>query len=891
MKKLLLVDGNSMLFRAYYATAYGKPMTSRSGIPTNAIYGFALMLQKAIDKVEPDYILVPFDAGKHTFRHDLYPDYKGGRKPAPDDLVAQFTLVRDYLDSFHIKWVEKQDIEADDLIGTMAKSSVECNTFIFSSDHDLLQLVDDHIEVLLMKKGLTELDEVTPSFLKETMGIVPSQIIDLKGLMGDHSDNIPGVSGIGEKTALKLLSEYQTVENVLDHAEEIKGATGKKIAAGKESAILSKTLATIKTDVDLDFTLEDCKFEPDYTTLIKFFNSLDMKSLVKQYEGKIKSTNIIPEKIEDELPTEEIQVVENENEETQREVKNIEFKQITSLREEYMNQECAIFVEEDNGSFMHAVVYGFALAFKDVVFYITLEDAKKDDNLKTFFTQNQNKIIGYDIKRNKHLLKRENIDIHFDEDAMIIASLVDSTLTSTDKIFEHFGISFTKSLEDVFGKTSKPKLPEIDDEINYSCERALAIYQLYEEGIAKIKEYKMESLYYDIELPLTDILCDMEETGIYCDKDVLSEISQSMKEQMDALQKEIFEIAGKEFNLNSPKQLGTILYDDLGLPTGKKRSTAADVLEKLNGIHPIIEKILSYRKIQKIYSTYAEGLQKYIQKDGKIHTIYNQCATQTGRLSSSEPNLQNISVRDEQGKIIRKAFLPSEGNVLISSDYHQVELRMLAHMANEDSLIEAFNSNIDIHTKTAMDVFHIPQEEVDSDKRRKAKTVNFGIVYGISDFGLAEQLGISRKEASEFISSYYASYPKIKTYMDSLVESCSKNGYVTTLCNRRRDIPEIKDKNHMIREFGKRAAMNAPIQGSAADLIKLAMIRIDQKMKESNVKSKMILQVHDELIFDVPKEEIEQMKQIIDDGMTHAMELKVPLTAECSIGSNWYEAK
>lgn len=891
MKKLLLVDGNSMLFRAYYATAYGKPMTSRSGIPTNAIYGFALMLQKAIDKVEPDYILVPFDAGKHTFRHDLYPDYKGGRKPAPDDLVAQFTLVRDYLDSFHIKWVEKQDIEADDLIGTMAKSSVECNTFIFSSDHDLLQLVDDHIEVLLMKKGLTELDEVTPSFLKETMGIVPSQIIDLKGLMGDHSDNIPGVSGIGEKTALKLLSEYQTVENVLDHAEEIKGATGKKIAAGKESAILSKTLATIKTDVDLDFTLEDCKFEPDYTTLIKFFNSLDMKSLVKQYEGKIKSTNIIPEKIEDELPTEEIQVVENETEETQREVKNIEFKQITSLREEYMDQECAIFVEEDNGSFMHAVVYGFALAFKDVVFYITLEDAKKDDNLKTFFTQNQNKIIGYDIKRNKHLLKRENIDIHFDEDAMIIASLVDSTLTSTDKIFEHFGISFTKSLEDVFGKTSKPKLPEIDDEINYSCERALAIYQLYEEGIAKIKEYKMESLYYDIELPLTDILCDMEETGIYCDKDVLSEISQSMKEQMDALQKEIFEIAGKEFNLNSPKQLGTILYDDLGLPTGKKRSTAADVLEKLNGIHPIIEKILSYRKIQKIYSTYAEGLQKYIQKDGKIHTIYNQCATQTGRLSSSEPNLQNISVRDEQGKIIRKAFLPSEGNVLISSDYHQVELRMLAHMANEDSLIEAFNSNIDIHTKTAMDVFHIPQEEVDSDKRRKAKTVNFGIVYGISDFGLAEQLGISRKEASEFISSYYASYPKIKTYMDSLVESCSKNGYVTTLCNRRRDIPEIKDKNHMIREFGKRAAMNAPIQGSAADLIKLAMIRIDQKMKESNVKSKMILQVHDELIFDVPKEEIEQMKQIIDDGMTHAMELKVPLTAECSIGSNWYEAK
>lgn len=893
MKKLLLVDGNSMLFRAYYATAYGKPMTSSSGIPTNAIYGFALMLQKAIDKVEPDYILVPFDAGKHTFRHDLYPDYKGGRKPAPDDLVAQFSLVRDYLDSFHIKWVEKPDIEADDLIGSMAKSCKDCQSYIFSSDHDLLQLVDDHIEVLLMKKGLTELDEVTPSFLKETMGIVPSQIIDLKGLMGDHSDNIPGVSGIGEKTALKLLAEYETVENVLDHADEIKGATGKKISAGKESAILSKTLATIKTDVELDFSLEDCKFDPDYNSLIKFFETLDMKSLIKQYQGKLAAMTI-PSQDQEENNIDIAKFCETAISVNQPEAfvrKQVEFKHVTSLPKEYLNKESAIFLEEDNASFMYATIYGFALAFSDIVFYITLEDVLKDSDLLVFFKNKDIKKIGYDIKRNKHLLERANIDIHFNEDAMIIASLVDSSLTSTDKIFDHFGITFSSTFEDVFGKTNKPKLPELDAEIQYSCERAKAIYELYQEGIAKIKEYQMESLYYDMELPLTDILCRMEDTGIICNQEVLAEISKDMKEQMDVLQKDITSLAGKEFNLNSPKQLATILYDDLGLPSGKKRSTSAEVLEKLNGIHPIIEKILSYRKIQKIYSTYAEGLQKYIQKDGRIHTIYNQCATQTGRLSSSEPNLQNISVRDEQGKIIRKAFLPSENNVLISSDYHQVELRMLAHMADEDSLIEAFNSNIDIHTKTAMDVFHISKEEVDSDKRRRAKTVNFGIVYGISDFGLAEQLGISRKEASEFIASYYASYPKIKTYMDSLVESCKEKGYVTTLCNRRRDIPEIHDKNHMIREFGKRAAMNAPIQGSAADLIKLAMIRIDQKMKEANVKSKMILQVHDELIFDVAKDEIEIMRQIIEDGMTHAMELKVPLTAECAIGSNWYEAK
>ncbi len=894
MKKLLLVDGNSMLFRAYYATAYGKPMTSSSGIPTNAIYGFALMLQKAIDKVEPDYILVPFDAGKHTFRHDLYPDYKGGRKPAPDDLVAQFSLVRDYLDSFHIKWVEKTDIEADDLIGTMAKTSKDCSTYIFSSDHDLLQLVDDNIEVLLMKKGLTELDEVTPSFLKETMGIVPSQIIDLKGLMGDHSDNIPGVSGIGEKTALKLLAEYGTVENVLEHAEEIKGATGKKIVAGKESAMLSKTLATIKTDVELDFSLDNCKFEPDYSTLIKFFETLDMKSLIKQYQNRVITSSSTSKENEGENNLDIAKFCETaipSNISDAKDVKQVEFKHVTSLPKEYLTKECAIFLEEDNASFMYANIYGFALAFNDAIFYITLEDALKDEDLRSFFKNKEIKKIGYDIKRNKHLLERAKIEIQFHDDAMIIASLVDSSLTSADKIFEHFGITFSSTFEDVFGKTNKPKLPELDDEIQYSCERAKAIYELYQEGIVKIQEYQMESLYYDMELPLTDILCEMEDTGIICNQDVLAEISRDMKEQMDVLQKDITALAGKEFNLNSPKQLATILYDDLGLPSGKKRSTSAEVLEKLNGIHPIIEKILSYRKLQKIYSTYAEGLQKYIQKDGRIHTIYNQCATQTGRLSSSEPNLQNISVRDEQGKIIRKAFLPSENHVLISSDYHQVELRMLAHMADEDSLIEAFNSNIDIHTKTAMDVFHISEEEVDSDKRRRAKTVNFGIVYGISDFGLAEQLGITRKEASEFIAAYYASYPKIKTYMESLVESCKEKGYVTTLCNRRRDIPEIHDKNHMIREFGKRAAMNAPIQGSAADLIKLAMIRIDQKMKEANVKSKMILQVHDELIFDVPKDEIEVMKQIIEEGMTHAMELKVPLTAECSIGSNWYEAK
>lgn len=897
MKKLLLVDGNSMLFRAYFATSYSKRMTTSSGIPTNAVYSFALMIKKAIELVQPDSMLVAFDAGKHTFRHDLYPDYKGGRKPTPEDLVAQFPLARDYLNSYHIKWVEMPDIEADDLIGTMAKTSKEYVTTIFSSDHDLLQLVDDTTSVMLMKKGITDMDIVTPSFMKETMGIVPSQIIDMKALMGDHSDNIPGIPGIGEKTALKLLSEYETVENVLAHDQDFKGALATKIQNGHDSAMLSKTLATIKCDVSLKFTADDCSFKPNYEHLMKFFKSLQMSSLIKQYEGYT-----LKGKGKDELVQDENKLSESKQEETVKEEsheeepivttsfsKNVEI--VEHLPKEYLQAPSFIFLDEDGSNFLEANVYGIALSFGEKQFYFTLDSAIKDETLCAYLKDTTVQKVGYDVKRNLHLLKRVNLVVHFQDDVMITASLVDSSLTSTDKIFEHFDLSFSLSKEDVYGKWNKPKIPDQEDQAIYASEHAQAIEKLYQMTMPKIKEYNMTSLYSEIEMPLTEILYRMEETGIVCDKDILSEISAEIKKNMDTETSTIYEIAGKEFNLNSPKQLGEVLYDDLGLPTGKKRSTAAEVLEKLNGIHPIIEHILAYRKLMKIYSTYAEGLQKYIYKDGRIHTIYNQCATQTGRLSSSEPNLQNISVRDEQGKIIRKAFLPSKDHVLISSDYHQIELRMLAHMADEDSLIEAFNEDIDIHTKTAMDVFGISQEEVDSDKRRKAKTVNFGIVYGISDFGLAEQLGISRKEASEFIASYYRSYPKIKSYMDSLVQFCEENGYVVTLCNRRRDIPEIKDKNRMIKEFGKRAAMNAPIQGSAADLIKLAMIRIDKAMKEAGVRSQMILQVHDELIFDVPKDEIEQMQKIINDGMTHAMKLKVPLTTECSIGTNWYEAK
>ncbi|MCR4951711.1 MAG: DNA polymerase I [Solobacterium sp.] len=873
MKKLLLTDGNSMLFRAYYATAYGKPMTTKQGLPTNAVFGFASMFQKALDIVSPDAVLVAFDAGKHTFRHDLYPDYKGGRKPAPDDLVPQFQMVRDMLDAFAVRWVEMPDIEADDLIGTVsAKLADDYQTYILTSDHDMLQLIDPTTTVVLMKKGLTEMDLMTEEALREEMGIKPYQIIELKGLMGDKSDNIPGVAGIGEKTALKLLQEYDTVENVIAHEDELKGALQKKIMSSHDLALLSRKLAEIRRDVSLDLTSEDLRFAPDYEGMVRFLRSLDMNALSERFAKNIAKEET-PAEAEEETPA-------------------AAAVRVTRMPAEALKADCAVYIDETGGSFLSAEPLGIALCSAKGKYYISLADAEQDEDLLAFLKSDAYGKTGFDIKRNMHLLQNTKISVSWQDDAMILAALADSTLTSTEKIFEHYQLKPAVSREDVYGKPNRPVL--FADEAlqcEYACSMADCIMKLKEAAMPTVAENGIEKLYREIELPLSAILWKMENEGIRCEEGILNRIAEETMEEIQKEQTAVFALAGKEFNLNSPKQLAEVLYDDLGLPSGKKRSTSADVLEKFAGMYEIIDHILVYRKLSKIYSTYAEGLKKYIQKDGRIHTLYNQCATQTGRLSSSEPNLQNISVRDEQGREIRKAFLPDEGCVLISSDYHQIELRMLAHMADEKSLIEAFNEGIDIHTKTAMDVFDKTEEEVTPSDRRQAKTVNFGIVYGISDFGLAEQLGVSRREAADFIETYYQKYPGIRTYMESLVTFCEKNGYVKTLCGRRRDIPEIRDKNRMVREFGKRAAMNAPIQGSAADLIKIAMIHIDEAMTKAGVKSRMILQVHDELIFNVPEEETEAMKKLITDGMEHAMELKVPLSAECAVGRTWYEAK
>lgn len=872
MKRLLLTDGNAMLFRAFYATSFGEGLTmaTSDGTPVNAVFGFANMIAKAIEIVKPDGFMVAFDAGKHTFRHDLFADYKGGRRETPEQLIPQFSLVRQFLTSFGICWMEMQDIEADDLIGTVSKLYPDTETYILTSDHDLLQLVDEKTKVLLMKKGMTNMDIMTVESIDELYGIRPEQIVDLKGLMGDNSDNYPGIPGVGEKTALKLLKEYGSVENVLAHEGQIKGALGKKVIAGHDSALLSKKLAAIKTDVQVDFTQQQLAFTPDYPGVIRFLESLQMRKLSQRFRA-MKEEN-----------TEEVVV----------EVPIHSHTTVSRVPKELLEKECAVYLDDDPGNVDVSTIHGLAVSDGNQAVYIRIEDVRNDDALLAYLASEKPYKVGYDIKRSVRLCKRVGFSIHWHDDVMIMANLADSTLTSTDKIKDMCGMKETYSFADVYGKANKPMLI-IDEEKQreHGCVWADFIMECKDRFEAKIREYDMVSLYRDMELPLTFILAEMEETGIRCDSDILDQISKDTLATMNKEAEEIYILAGRKFNLNSPKQLAEVLYDDLGLYAGKKRSTSVDMLLKLKDDHPIIPHIMTYRKYAKIYSTYSDGLQKFIQKDGRIHTIYNQCATQTGRLSSSEPNLQNISVRDEAGRIIRKAFMPDDGCVLISCDYHQVELRILAHMADEKTLIDTFRNNVDVHTRTAMDVFGKSEDEVTPADRRKAKAVNFGIVYGISDFGLAEQIDSTRKEAAAFIESYYKAYPGIRTYMDGVVKSCEKKGYVSTLCGRRREIPEIHAGQYMQREFGKRAAMNAPIQGTAADLIKIAMIRIDRMMKEKGVKSRMILQVHDELIFNVPQDEIDLMKEIIEEGMSKAMELKVPLSVECAVGSTWYEAK
>lgn len=860
MKKMLLMDGNNMLFKAYHATSYGRMMMTSNGVPTNAVYGFAMMIQKAIDMIKPDVVLVAWDSGKPTFRHIQFKEYKGKRKEIDQELIVQFPMAREYLDAHGIPRYEQDGIEADDIIGTMARAYPDYEINILSSDKDLWQLIDPTTNIYVMRKGLTDIEIVDEESLFESKGITPIQIIDLKGLMGDASDNIPGVKGVGEKTALKLLNDYQTLEGVYEHLDEIKGKLKEKLEVDRENAFMSKELATIKTDCELPFVAAELTQKETGDALHEFYVKYEMNSFIKKTQIK---------KEEMHVQTEVVKVVP----------------------QDVLHEHSVIWVDVDSESYYDATLYGFGIAYKNKVAYIHLEDVYQDDTFLAYLKSDIKKVT-YDAKRYYHALhnaKIDHVDVAFD--VMIAAFLLDGSISDYDQLIEKYQLQNHIHKDEIYGKKGKAKLIDEAQRIQYVATQSANIASIVEELKNELQEKEMMNLFMNIEMPLTRVLFEMEKNGVAVDLCVLDDIAQQTNAKIEAISSKIFDIVGHEFNINSPKQLGTILYDELGLKAGKKRSTAADVLEKLMDTHPIIPLLLEHRKYAKLYSTYAIGLSKHVLKDGRIHTIFNQAQTQTGRLSSSEPNLQNISVRDEEGKEIRKAFIASEGHTLMSADYSQIELRMLAHMANEEQMIDAFKHGIDIHTKTATQIFDVSIDSVSEFMRRSAKTVNFGIVYGQSDFGLSEQLGITRKEAHTFIEKYFISYPSIRSFMETTIQFCEEHGYVKTLFQRRRYIKEINDKNYMMREFGKRAAMNAPIQGSAADLIKVAMIRIYKDMLTRNLNSKMILQIHDELIFDVADDELEVMKTVVEQGMQEAMQLHVPLIAEANIGKNWYDAK
>lgn len=843
MKKMLLVDGNSLFFRAYYATAYTRMTTTSFGVPTNAVFGFATMLNKAIELVLPQAMVIAFDSGKKTFRHDKFEDYKGTRKELPTELIQQFPIVREYCEAQGYCFYQHDSLEADDIIGSLVKRYPDWDINVLSSDKDLLQLIDKTTSVWLMKKGLTEIEKMDEAALKEMWGLRPDQIPDLKGLMGDASDNIPGLPGVGEKTALKLLDLYENVENVIKNSAQLKGKLKETVELFHEKATFSKWLATIKTDAEFELNLNNALFQPNILTANQFFMKYEMKTLIKE-----ENTN-------------------NKHSSKSSDFQDIDMEGMISIFAHYR-------LDQD---WPHSIL---GLAFSDgkISTYLSYDELIKHPNALQSCLHKKD-IITYDIKS---LLHAQTDEFKINKtvwDCMILGFTLDSNLNSYQKLAD---------------KYHWPTYPvaKIDEE-NTGLARmiALKMHTSFKSIKEECENEGLLEVYETIDYPLVQVLYEMEKDGIRVNGTILDEIAQSSLANLNRLSKEIYGFAQKEFNINSPKQLGEILFTHLNLSTNRKLSTSIEVLESLRNDHPIIEPLIEYRKYQKIYSTYAVGLKKFILSDNKIHTVYNMTTAQTGRLSSTDPNLQNISIKDEEAREIRKAFLPSENNVLFACDYSQIELRVLAHMADEKSLIDAFTHNIDIHTKTAMDVFGLKEEEMNSKVRRQAKAVNFGIIYGISDFGLAAQIGTDRYTAKTFIEKYLKTYSGIKGYMDSTIAFCQANGYVETLFKRRRSIPEINSSQYQVREFGKRAAMNAPIQGTAADIIKIAMIKIHQKLNEHNFKTRLLISVHDELVFDVPKNELEQVKKLIEDTMIHAVELNVPMDVSSSHGDNWYEAK
>ena len=865
MPRITIIDGNSLLFRAYFATAYPgvEIMRNQEGIPTNAIFAFSNMINKILSSLKEDEgIMVAFDHSKQTFRKEQLESYKANRKPTPEELIQQFPIARDFLKALNIFQFEQEGFEGDDIAGTVARLAEKENyqVNIYTSDRDFLQLVDEKTTVHIIRKGLSDVVAMTPEVVMETYGFAPLQIIDYKGLRGDASDNLPGIKGIGEKTAVKLIQEYGSFDEIIAHADEIKGKVGEAIKADQEMGRLSRDLAIIKTDVPLSFGVKDTIYGGyDFASISEFCQKYGLKQFMSKLVQKWKKQDL-----------------------TQME---IDVKKVSSMSVLKEASEIGIALDYEDDNYSLGLIYGMAFTNKKDTYYISLDDLKKDKAALDLLNNPNVKKYCYDYKAIKVALAKNDISINgLFFDLLIASYLVDSSLKNdVEVVMNVYGIDISSSGEtlSLFSSEDPIKTGKI-------ALFSMLLHSRVNEELEKISAIK---LYQDLEIPLVDTLADMEIEGFPIDASILDEFGDDYKKKIHDLSEEIYALAGTTFNLASPKQISDILYTRLGLSANKKMSTSVDSLKDIQNQHPIVNKILEYRKYFKLLTTYVEGLKNHIHEDGKIHAKFNQALTTTGRLSSSEPNLQNISVRDEEGKQIRKAFYYQDDNYeILSLDYSQIELRVLASLSNCQALKDIFLSNEDIHSATAKKIFNL-QSEPTSLQRRRAKTVNFGIVYGISDWGLAEQLEISPKEAKEIINSFYSSFPEVASFFQKIIADAVNNGYVSTLLGRRRYLRELHDSNYQTREAAKRAAMNAPVQGTAADLIKLAMNNVHQALKEGQYETKMILQIHDELIFRVPKKEKEHVYNLIKNIMENALDLDVPLLVDGGFGHDWYSAK
>ena len=876
--KLLLIDGSSVAFRAFFAL-YNQidRFRNSNGLHTNAIYGFHLMLDHLMERVQPTHILVAFDAGKTTFRTDMFADYKAGRAKTPEEFREQFPYIREMLAARGIAYYDLEQYEADDIIGTLDKmaerTEVPYDVVIVSGDKDLIQLTDDNTVVEISKKGVAEFEEFTPDYLMEKMGITPAQFIDLKALMGDKSDNIPGVAKIGEKTGLKLLHEFGSIENLYEQIDSLKASKMKEnLIADKENAFLSKTLATIDTQAPIAIGLEDIVYQgPDLPVLAAFYEEMGFKQLRAQLDmGEIEQTEEAP----------------------------LDFTVVTEVTADMLHSQQFFYVEMLGDNYHREDIVGLAWGDEKAI-YVGRPNLLENPVFREFLSQTALKT--YDFKRTKVLLHRQGIELLAPSFDSRLAKYLLSTVENNDldTIAQLFGNTRLDSDEVVYGKGAKRALPEDEILFAHLAKKVRVLAETESVMLEQLEAHQQASLLFDMELPLANVLAKMEIAGIKVEAATLKEMQAENDILIAQLTQEIYDLAGQEFNINSPKQLGIILFEDMGLPlefTKKTKtgySTAVDVLERLAPIAPIVSKILEYRQISKLQSTYVIGLQEAIMEDGKIHTRYVQDLTQTGRLSSADPNLQNIPVRLEQGRLIRKAFVPEwEDACFLASDYSQIELRVLAHISQDEHLIAAFEHGEDIHTATAMRVFGIEKaEDVTPNDRRNAKAVNFGVVYGISDFGLANNLGITRKAAKQYIDTYFERFPGIKQYMETIVREARDKGYVETIYHRRRELPDINSRNFNVRNFAERTAINSPIQGSAADILKVAMINLDQALTAKGYRTRMLLQVHDEIVLEVPNDELEAVRSLVKETMETAISLSVPLIADENAGQTWYEAK